>query len=169
MLTTSHGAPFGLYYNDADNGYGAVSPVRMKTMLDGLGISNRLLILSACYSGVFVPVLASPTTAIVTAAASDRTSFGCAADNDWTFFGDALINRALRRPQPLAAAFGEARGLIAQWEGQVRITPSQPQFSVGAQASRWLDPLERRMPQAATEPVGRPAIETTLRSAAPSK
>jgi len=32
-----------------------------------------VLILSACYSGVFVPVLASPDTAILTAAASTRT------------------------------------------------------------------------------------------------
>lgn len=169
LYTTSHGAPFGLYYNDADNGYGAISPLRMKAMLDRLGIGNRLLILSACFSGVFVPTLQSPTTAIVTAAAADRTSFGCQADNDWTFFGDALVNRALRRPQPLAAAFTEASGLVAGWEGQVGVAPSQPQISVGAQASRWLGPLEQRMPRAETRPVGRPAIETTLRTARPPK
>ena len=165
LYSTSHGAQFGLYYNDADHGYGAISPFRMRAMLDGLGIGNRLLILSACFSGVFVPALDTPTTAIVTAASADRTSFGCAADNDWTFFGDALINRALRRPQPLAAAFGEANGLIGEWEAQVGIAPSQPQFRVGAQAARWLDPLERRMPRAATQPVGRPALETTLQAA----
>lgn len=170
LYTTSHGAPFGLYYNDADHGYGAISPFRMKAMLDGLGISNRLLILSACYSGVFVPTLQSPTTAIVTAAAADRPSFGCQADNDWTFFGDALVNRALRRPQPLADAFAEASGLVAGWEGQVGVAPSRPQVSIGAQTAPWLGALEQRMPRAATEPVGRPAIETTLRTAgAPSK
>jgi hypothetical protein len=57
LFTTSHGAPFGLYYNDADNGYGAISPSRLRLMLDELGLSNRLLILSACYSGIFVPAL----------------------------------------------------------------------------------------------------------------
>ena len=108
LYTTSHGAPFGLYYNDGDNGYGAISPNRLAAMLDQLGLSNRLLILSACYSGIFVPRLQSETSAIVTAASSDRTSFGCVADNDWTFFGDAMINHALRKPQPLAAAFAEA-------------------------------------------------------------
>ena len=162
LYTTSHGAPFGLYYNDGDHGYGAVSPNRLRRMLDGLGLRNRLLILSACYSGVFVPVLQSPATAIVTAASADRTSFGCAADNDWTFFGDALINRALRKPQPLPAAFTEAQGLIAGWEAQVRQPPSQPQIQVGALAGRWLDDLERRIPRTATAPVGRPAIETTV-------
>ena len=74
LYTTSHGAPFGLYYNDADHGYGAISPLRMKTMLDRLGIGNRLLILSACYSGVFVPVLQSPTTAIVAECSRSETS-----------------------------------------------------------------------------------------------
>jgi hypothetical protein len=85
VYTTGHGIPFGLYYNDADNGYGAISPNRLHDLLDGLGIRNRLLILSACFSGVFVPRLQSDTTAIVTAASADRTSFGCAAENDWTF------------------------------------------------------------------------------------
>src|SRR5687768_3211443 len=43
LYTTSHGAPFGLYYNDADNGYGAISPNRLRAMLDQLGLRNRLL------------------------------------------------------------------------------------------------------------------------------
>jgi hypothetical protein len=161
LYTTSHGAPFGLYYHDADSGYGAISPSRMRSILDQLRIRNRLLILSACFSGVFVPVLRSPTTAIVTAASADRTSFGCAADNDWTFFGDALVNRALRKPQPLAAAFTEAQGLISGWERQVRTDPSNPQLQVGP-GTAWLANLEGRIPRAATAPVGRPAIETSL-------
>ena len=161
LYTTSHGAPFGLYYHDGDSGYGAVSPNRLRFILDQLGVRNRLLILSACFSGVFVPVLQSPTTAIVTAASADRTSFGCAADNDWTFFGDALVNRALRKPQPLAAAYAEARGLVATWERQVRTEPSQPQLSLGGN-TRWLEALESRIPRAATAPVGRPAIDTSL-------
>lgn len=159
LYTTSHGAPFGLYYNDADNGFGAISPNRMAGMLNGLGIRNRLLILSACYSGVFVPRLQSETTAIVTAAAADRSSFGCVAENDWTFFGDAMINRALRQPQPLATAFEQARTLVAGWEQRIRGQSSNPQVSIGASASRWLAVLEARLPPA-TEPVGRPAIET---------
>ncbi|MGE0178284.1 MAG: C13 family peptidase [Sphingomonas sp.] len=159
LYTTSHGAPFGLFYHDADNGYGAISPTRMAAMLDGLGIRNRLLILSACYSGVFVPRLQSPTTAIVTAAASDRSSFGCVAENDWTFFGDAMINRALRAPQPLGQAFEQARTLVASWEQRIRGQPSNPQISVGAQAQRWLGVLEARLPPA-SQPVGRPAIES---------
>ena len=161
LFTTSHGAPVGLYYNDGDNGYGLISPNRMAAMLDGLGLRNRLLILSACYSGVFAPRLQTETTAIVTAAAFDRTSFGCAAENDWTFFGDAMINHALRKPQPIAEAYAEAIQLISSWEAQLRVQPSRPQWGIGINAGRWLTPLERRIPPAATQPVGRPALETS--------
>jgi len=161
VYTTGHGIPFGLYYNDADNGYGAISPNRLHDLLDGLGIRNRLLILSACFSGVFVPRLQSDTTAIVTAASADRTSFGCAAENDWTFFGDAMINHALRKPQPLRAAFAEASNLIGSWEAQFPVRPSQPQVNIGAGAERWLAALDRRLPPTASQPVGRPALETS--------
>jgi Peptidase C13 family len=164
LYTTSHGAPFGLYYNDGDNGYGAISPNRMAAMLDQLGLGNRLLILSACYSGVFVPRLQSETSAIVTAASFDRSSFGCLAENDWTFFGDAMINHALRKAQPLGAAFAEANGLVAGWEAQFQVPASRPQFFLGASVGRWLDPLERRTPRAATQPVGRPALESSRAS-----
>lgn len=169
LFTTSHGAPFGLYYNDADNGYGAISPKRLRTMLDQLGLGNRLLILSACYSGVFVPGLQSDGTAIVTAAAMDRTSFGCAAENDWTYFGDAMINHALRKAQPLTAAFTEASGLISSWELQTRIVPSQPQIWIGDKAAVWLGNLEARTPKAATQPVGRAAFDPAGVAAAPRR
>jgi hypothetical protein len=157
LYTTSHGTRFGLFYHDADSGSGAISPVRMQAMLDQLGIGNRLLILSACYSGIFVPKLKSDSSAIVTAASADRTSFGCAAENDWTFFGDAMINQALRKPQPLAAAFAEAQTLVSGWEERVGATPSQPQIAIGT-AARWLGALEARIPKTATQPVGRPAF-----------
>jgi hypothetical protein len=157
LYTTSHGAPFGIYYNDGDQGYGAISPSRLWQQLSALGIRNRLIIVSACYSGVFVPMLSSDTTAIVTAASADRSSFGCQADNDWTFFGDALINNALRKPQPLASAAREATTLIEGWETAGKLKPSQPQVSIGAGTAGWLGAIEAHLPPA-TPPVGRPAI-----------
>ncbi len=160
LYTTSHGARFGLAYHDGDQGYGFVSPLRLRALLDELGIRNRLLILSACYSGIFVPALASDTTAILTAASSQRPSFGCLAENDWTFFGDAAINRALREPQPLGEAAETARRTIAQWEADAGLEASKPQLSIGSGVAAWLAPLEARMPSAASESVGRPAIES---------
>ena len=160
LYTTSHGAELGLVYNDGDQGFGAIAPARLWTMLTQLGITNRLLLISACYSGAFVPLLASDTSAIVTASAADKTSFGCQADNDWTFFGDALINHALRKPQPLARAAAEAQATIGGWERQGKLDPSLPQVSVGAGAARWMTALDAAVPKGASAPVGRPAIES---------
>jgi hypothetical protein len=159
LYTTSHGAPIGIVYHDADAGFGVLSPTRLATLLDQLGIKNRVLILSACFSGIFVPKLQSDNTALFTAASSDRTSFGCAADNDWTFFGDAMINHALRKPQSLVSAGLEAGGLIMQWEAQGGVTPSNPQVSYGSKVDGWLTPLEARMPKTDTPLVGRPAVD----------
>lgn len=159
LYTTSHGAKVGVAYHDGDQGFGLLAPARLAAILDELGIGNRVLILSACYSGIFVPALASENTALLTAASSDRPSFGCRAENDWTFFGDALINRALRKPQPLAKAAEEAHALIGGWEAAAALDPSQPQLHIGSKVSRWLAPLESRMPATATQPIGKPATE----------
>lgn len=159
LYATSHGAQVGIAYHDGDEGYGILSPKRLAAILDELGIRNRLLILSACYSGVFVPVLSNDTTVLLTAASSDRTSFGCRAENDWTFFGDALVNHALRKPQSLGDALTEARDLISEWEMSNRLPSSNPQVTVGEGVEAWLAPLEARMPKTATAPVGAPATD----------
>jgi hypothetical protein len=158
LYTTSHGADVGLAYHYGDYAYGVLSPQRLKAALEEAGIARRVLIISACYSGVFVPVLASPDTAILTAAASTRTSFGCKAENDWTFFGDALINRALRQPVSLEEAARRASRSVAEWEAKARYLASLPQVSIGGEAARWLPGIEARMPAVASAPVGRPAF-----------
>ena len=161
LYTAGHGAKVGLAYHDGDDGFGIIPPARLARVFDELGIKNRLLILSACFSGIFVPTLSSDTTALFTAASAERTSFGCQSDKDWTFYGDAMINHALREPVPLARAGEDARALVAQWEAlgaNMGIVPSQPQIAIGSKVDNWLKPLEARMPKTATATVGRPAI-----------
>lgn len=159
LYTASHGAEIGLAYHYGDTGYGILSPQRLKAALAEAGITRRVLILSACYSGVFVPVLASADTAILTAAASTRSSFGCLAENDWTFYGDALINRALRQPVGLEEAARIAGRSVAEWESKARFLASLPQVSIGEGARGWLPVIEAAMPKQASKPVGRPAFE----------
>jgi len=159
LYTTSHGADVGLAYHYGDSGYGVLSPKTLRKALDDAGIGRRVLILSACYSGVFVPVLASPDTAILTAAASTRSSFGCVAENDWTYYGDALINRALRQPVALEEAARMAGRSVAMWEARSGFLASLPQTSIGAGARAWLPVIEAGMPQTPSKPVGRPAAE----------
>ena len=159
LFTTSHGAPkYGLAFNDGDFGYGMISPQRLAETLNGFGFKRRMLLISACYAGIFVPPLADANSIIVTAASADTTSFGCDPGNDWTFFGDALINNALRTPASFDAAVGQAIGLIGSWEVLKGAPSSRPQYHRGANAGVWLDALEARTPKDATPKVGRPSI-----------
>lgn len=161
LFATTHGDPdSGLAYRDGNKGFGAIAPVRLASMLDDLGFERRMILLSACYAGVFLPLLTNENSIIVTAAASNRASFGCAPGNDWTFFGDALINNGLRKAQPFDKATEEAVGLIAQWEKSQQLLASRPQTFVGDKANLWLRPLEARMPKTETPKVGKAAIDS---------
>lgn len=160
LYTTSHGAPeVGLAYRDGDHGFGWIGPKRLADLLNGAGIKRRMVMLSACFSGELLPHLVNDTSVIITAADRDQTSFGCAPGNDWTFFGDALINTALRVPQPLDAAVAQAFDLIRGWETSKRLTSSRPQFYTGGDVRIWLDALEKRMPLVKTPRVGKPSID----------
>ncbi|MEE4537618.1 MAG: C13 family peptidase [Erythrobacter sp.] len=158
LFTTSHGFRHGLAYHYGDTGYGILSPERLGEAFDTLGLTRRIVIINACHSGVFVPALEGPDSAVLTAAAAARSSFGCEAENDWTFFGDALINQALRKPQPLKSAIKEAARTVADWEIERGLLASLPQNSIGTRVPDWLEPLEARMSQTLAEPAGRRAI-----------
>jgi len=160
LYITAHGSSAGVAYRDQGQFLASIAPDWLDDQLRHYRLRNRLVMVSACFSGIFVPVLASPQGVVISAASADHTSFGCQSDNDWTFFGDALVNHAMRKSQPIAAAFGEARGLVGSWEARGKLIPSNPQISVGAEAGTWLHPLEARMPKLASAPVGRPAIDS---------
>ncbi len=162
LFATTHGDPVsGLVYRDGANGVGMIAPQRLASLLDGLGFERRMILLSACYAGVFMPNLTSENSIIMTAAASNRTSFGCTPGNDWTFFGDALVNNALRKTQTFDKASDEAVLLISNWEATRKLVPSRPQIFVGDKAKDWLAPLEAKMPKVETPKVGRPAVESS--------
>jgi hypothetical protein len=158
LYVTTHGHwATGVSYRDGDRATGNIAPARLAAILNETGIKNRLIIVSACFSGVFIPALQNETTVTMTAASSEKPSFGCRAENDWTFFGDALINNAMRQPTPAADAFAAARTLISQWETAERLDPSNPQIDIGVNAGTWLDKLDARVPRTASAKVGRPA------------
>jgi Peptidase C13 family len=158
LFSTSHGsAEGGLAYRDQDFANGMIGPNRLKDLLDSSGIERRMIIISACYSGIFVPALQTDSTVVITAASSRTTSFGCAADNDWTFFGDALLNNAMRTNDTLKIAARKAFGLISAWEKRERISASRPQLFIGKETAAWLEPLELRTPTDTSQRVGRPA------------
>ncbi|MFC4292340.1 C13 family peptidase [Sphingorhabdus arenilitoris] len=161
LYTTSHGnKKIGIVYQDGRQGFGMIAPSRMAKMLSDLGIKRRLIMISACYSGEFIPDLKSDDSIIITAASSMRPSFGCAPGNDWTFFGDALVNHGLRTPKPLTEITGDMQHIIGGWEKEFDLTPSEPQLSFGAKSEEWLAALEAQLPKNATPKTGTPSIES---------
>jgi hypothetical protein len=160
LYTTSHGSPHaGLNYKLAAYGEGVITPAQLADMLSRGGARNRLIILQACFSGQFVPILSAPRTVVATAASSLRSSFGCSAANDWTFFGHALINQALRKPDSFLRQFRRAVVSIMAWEEKLRIDPSHPQINVGKDAAGWLAALDAGAGPVPAEPVGNPPSE----------
>ena len=104
VLLTSHGSPDGLAVV-AGHHTETLSPRALRSMLNASGARYRVVIISACYSGVFARALADPRTLVITAAAPDRPSFGCEDGATWTYFGDAFFNQALRSSRTLERLF----------------------------------------------------------------
>lgn len=92
----------------------------------------KVLVVSACYSGGFVPPLHGAGTLVITAARTDRSSFGCGSDSDATYFGKAWLVDALNQTPDFIAAFKQASGEISQWEQRDKLTPSEPQIDIGS-------------------------------------
>jgi hypothetical protein len=90
------------------------------------GIRWRVIIVSACHAGTFIPALKDAHTIVITAAAPDRSSFGCADDRDLTYFGEAFYRDALPTAPSLRAAFDTARRAVEQRELAEGFTPSRP-------------------------------------------
>jgi hypothetical protein len=143
LFMTSHGGAAGVALQ-LPGGRSTVLGARdVKATLDREGIKNRVVIVSACYGGVFVEPLANDDTIVLTAADSRSTSFGCAAGREWTYFGDALFKQSLLPGADFKRAFEHARILIRGWETMDRLPPSNPQGHFGPALVRKLDPLFR--------------------------
>lgn len=110
----------------------ALVPDDLRFVLRKAGIRNRVIVVSACYSGGFVPRLQGDDTLIMTAARQDRPSFGCGADSTATFFGRAWMVEGLNRSTDFVQAFAHAQDRIRGWEQAWNFEPSHPQFSEGA-------------------------------------
>jgi hypothetical protein len=140
MVLTSHGAPEGVGVVTWRSEQ-IMTPDDVRHLLNEARAQYRVVIVSACYSGVFAKALADERTLVITAAAADRPSFGCRDGATWTYFGDAFFNKAMRREARLDAAFEKARGLVTQREKREGFDPSNPQMAGGA---RVLDRLSAR-------------------------
>ncbi|EXF91468.1 peptidase C13 [Pseudomonas fluorescens HK44] len=89
---------------------------------------DKIIVISACYSGGFIPALKDERTLIMTASRADRVSFGCSEEADFTYFGDALFVQALNQTDDLEQAFKLAKATVAERELADSFEASEPQI-----------------------------------------
>lgn len=97
-------------------------------MLKQSPFENQVVIISACYSGGFLPELKREGSLVITAARSDRPSFGCGPDADITYFGRAFFANALNQTDSFLDAFKRAQVEVTRREKELKADPSEPQL-----------------------------------------
>ena len=134
---TSHGAPAGIVVDDR------LVPPRVMASLTRYSCGRRptAVILSACFSGVFVAPLEAPNRMVFTAARRDRSSFGCSEDDRYPFF-DGCVIADLPAARDFLDLADRVRVCVAKRERAEGMTPpSQPQLFVGRDFAAALRPF----------------------------
>jgi hypothetical protein len=124
---TSHGAPTGILV-----GQGILAPaVLSKIINDTCNKRPSVIVLSACYSGVFLLDVKGDNRIVLTAARRDRPSFGCGESNHYTFF-DGCFLQSLPTSGDFQKLGDATRACVAEQEQKLGVdSPSEPQFNVG--------------------------------------
>jgi hypothetical protein len=146
LFLTSHGSPD----HQIELSYwplvlSGITPEWLRATLDASGIKRRVIVLSACYSGGFIPALKSPDTLIITASDAGNPSFGCSDDAELTYFGRAFFDEAMRREYSFQSAFELAKMLVAERESAEHFEPSRPQWEIGERMQVDLPILEKTL------------------------
>ena len=143
LYFTSHGVPNAMVFGEAPR----MTPDMMANMVRAAcGTRPTVVIVSACYSGIFVNALSAPNRMVLTAASRERTSFGCAADETYPWFDGCVIETLPTATDFLALAAG-TRACVTRKETErgVRLS-SEPQLFVGAEMQLRLPTLRFSRP-----------------------
>jgi hypothetical protein len=127
---TSHGSQDGIVVGDD-----VMSPEHMADAVDN-ACSGRpsVVVVSACYSGVFVPALSAPDRIVLTAAAADRSSFGCGQTDRYTYFDTCAVTW-LPKVGDFVTFARDTIACVREREKRERVElPSHPQLAVGPKA-----------------------------------
>jgi hypothetical protein len=151
LYMASHGLEDSSFYlQTAPEQEDFLTPEDLSQLLTEAGIGNAVIVISACYSGGFIPALKSSRHMVITAARHDRPSFGCGNTDAATWFGRAFLIEALNQTQDFKAAFEQARNTVKQRELAEGEEPSYPQFysgkSIGTPLMRWRVTLPESAP-----------------------
>jgi len=146
LFLSSHGSEDGLEVENGTLPLVQLAPEDVREALDAAGIRWRVVVVSACHSGVFLDALKSDTAAIVTASDAAHESFGCEDDRELTWFGEAFLKDALPDSASLEDAFHKAADLIKRREQTEHQVHSNPQLYVGELMQRKLAELPPAKP-----------------------
>jgi hypothetical protein len=126
---SSHGSPDGVVVGDR-----LLAPDVLEAMLeDTCGKRPTVAVISACFSGVFIPALAERNRMVLTAARPDRSSFGCGESDRYPYFDDCFL-RSFGGAHDFAHLARLVQTCVARRETETHMAPpSEPQLSIGAQ------------------------------------
>lgn len=124
---SSHGSPAGAIVDDR-----ILAPGVLDTMLDrSCGARPTVVVISACFSGVFVPTLARSNRMVLTAARPDRSSFGCGESDKYPYFDDCFL-QSMKGAHDFPGLGRAVQACVAQKEIETNAKPpSEPQLFVG--------------------------------------
>ena len=129
LYLSSHGSKdHELYLNSPKLSLDDLSANALSKMLEELPIKWKVIVVSACYSGGFIPELANDSTMIITSSSADNVSFGCEDNNEFTYFGEAFIKHSLPHALSFVDAFDHAKSLIRTKELEQDYEHSEPQI-----------------------------------------
>lgn len=124
---TTHGGPDGAILGDE-----LLRPHLLAGILDE-ACPNRpsVVVISACFSGVFIPPLQKSDRLILTAARADRASFGCGESDKYPYFDTCFLASA-PGAHDFAALGAQVQACVAQKERETGAEPaSEPQVWIG--------------------------------------
>jgi hypothetical protein len=143
LYFTSHGVPTAMVFGEAPR----MTPDMMANLVrSACGTRPTVVIVSACYSGIFVNALSAPNRMVLTAASRERTSFGCGADETYPWFDGCILETLPTATDFLALAAG-TRACVSRMETERGIRlPSEPQLFVGSEMQLRLPTLRFSRP-----------------------
>jgi hypothetical protein len=134
VFATSHGVQDAGMWLAASQG--PMSPLALDLALStGCGEAPTVVVISACFSGVFAsPPMTKPNRIVLTAARPDRTSFGCKAGRRYTVYDQCFL-RAFAQAGDWRQVYDLTRGCVAEEEAREQVEPSEPQAFFGAEVA----------------------------------
>jgi hypothetical protein len=133
VFMTSHGTRDGFYLSQANGTGGLLPPRVLDQWLDNhCGMRPTVVIVSACYSGIFMNEgMQQPNRVILTAAREDRPSFGCGAGEVYTYYDKCLLD-SWTWVYTWAELYDRTKACVTEREASLGSDPSEPQAYFGA-------------------------------------